>query len=873
MNTHKGLTTAQVEKQRDQYGPNMLTAKSGNPWYKMLLGQFTDVLVLILVGAALLSFLVGEDHTDGYVIIGIVLLNAGIGFFQEFRTEKTLKALQNMVHPEIRVYRNGSEMLIATKNLVPGDIVILAEGDKVPADGKLLETHSLKIEESALTGESVPVEKKNDDTVYMGTAVARGSGVFQVLQTGMQTKFGNIAQLTTETKNVASPLQIELGRIGMFVAKITAVICIILFGVGLLRGFSLIESLFFSVSVAIAAVPEGLPTTITIALALGASILARKKAIIKKLSSVETLGAVTTICSDKTGTLTKNEMTVREIVLADGSHGHVSGVGYDPQVGQIHFDADMTQGKNTLMSDILTTCHVCNDAKLKEDNDIFTILGDPTEGALLTLAAKAKHHDFSFQENLEKDEIFPFDSNRKMMSVVAGGRVWAKGSPDQLLAQCTHISDGNKTIPLNEKTRERVQMQYTHMAQKALRVLAFAYKDVDTVPKDATQAEVGLVFVGFTGMIDPPRPEVQDAVETCRKAGIRVVVITGDYGETAKAIAHDLGILRHNKGRVITGAELETLSDPELSDILADRTHSVIFARSLPQHKMRIVKLLQEHGEIVAMTGDGVNDAPALKKANIGVAMGITGTEVSKEAATMILTNDSFASIVTAVEEGRRIYDNLKKFVWFIFSCNIGELFLIFASIAFGFPIPLTAVLILCVDLGTDILPAIALGVDTAEKDLMQRKPRDTTKPLMGKQFISSFLMTGATIGVAVTGAFLFTLLGDGWNFGDPTNTYWPHATTVAFVSLVIVQLVNAFSARSPLESIFRQNPFTNHFLVIAVLSSLILVLGMVYVPWANDLLRTVPLDSTDWGVVFVASFGPLGFVEAAKHFWRKENA
>ena len=875
---HKGLSSKEAKKLLEKYGENTLRVKNPHPWYKILFSQFTDLLVIILVVAGAISLAYGET-VDAFVILGIVLLNGGIGFFQEFRTEKTLEALKKMVHPEIRVIRNGEEQLIETKFIVPGDIIVLGEGDKIPSDGIIIEAHGLRVEESALTGESLPVDKKLEDTVFMGTSIARGSGKMEVRTTGMQTKFGEIARLTTETKKTKSPLQKELEHIGVFVAKATGVICLFLFGIGLWRGADLLESLLFSVSVAIAAVPEGLPTTVTIALALGATVLARKKAVIKKLSSVETLGAVTTICSDKTGTLTKNEMTVREIYLADRSIFQVSGVGYDPHSGKINFMGghDNPKENTVLLEKVLKVSHLCNESKLVHKHKTYSVLGDPTEGALQTLAQKSGLYHKSPDLEKEVKEIFPFDSNRKMMSVVIQAdknknKLLVKGSPDQVLAQCTHWTDGENLFELDENKRSKIQKHYKRMAENALRVLAFAEKEIDikSLTSEPESAENNLVFTGLIGMIDPPRDEVREAITKCRGAGIRVVVITGDYGVTAEAIARDLGIIRGKNGKVFTGTEVKKMSDTDLKKILKDTSHGIIFARSLPEQKMRIVRLLQEEGEVVAMTGDGVNDAPALKKADIGIAMGITGTEVSKEAATMILTNDSFASIVVAIEEGRRIYENLKKFVWFIFACNIGELVVIFSAIFFQFPLPLTAVLILCIDLGTDILPAIALGVDSPESDVMKQKPRNPKEKLMNKTFIYNFLLTGLIIGTTVTMAFLYTIIKDGWSFGGALEGDFTHGMTVAFTSLVMVQLVNAFSARSFTKSVFQKNPFENHFLLVAIFTSILLVLCIIYIPFLNGVLKTTPLSLNDWGVVFIASTVPLLFVEIKKYMAAK---
>ena len=887
----KGLTEKEAQNRLKKFGYNVLSTRNANPWWEIFGRQFTDMLVIILIVAAGISFFLGEE-TDAMVIMGIVLLNAGIGFFQEFKTERTLQALKNMIKSEVRIVRDGNERMIPMEEVVPGDLCILLAGDKIPADGVLKEAHVFRVEESALTGESVPVEKFVGDEVFMGTnvifmgtSVVHGSGVMEVSHTGMNTRFGEIAKLSTETASQMSPLQKELSHIGVFVTKVTAVLCLFLFGIGILRGSNILDSFLFSVSVAIAAVPEGLPTTITIALALGATILAKKGAIVKRLSSAETLGAVTTICSDKTGTLTKNEMTVREIYLGDRSIYKISGAGYAPH-GKIQFLGGIngSHENEKLLHDLLEICEKCNDSTLIKKHGDYIVLGDPTEGALLTLAEKYRRErgPLPFEKDDTIDEEFPFDSERKMMSVISDGNVLTKGSPDQLLAKCTHWTDGKNIYPLTDDKIHKIRTHYKRMASNALRVLAFAKKPIGMtringqgegpLPKTDKQAERNLIFVGLVGMIDPPRPEVRTPVENCHTAGIRIIIVTGDYGITAKAIARELGIVEGDDILVLEGDKVEQMSDENLVKIIKDHDKPVIFARSLPAQKMRIVSLLQDQGEIVAMTGDGVNDAPALKKADIGVAMGITGTEVSKESASMILTDDSFASIVTAIEEGRRIYENLKKFVWFIFSCNIGELVVIFAAILFQFPLPLSAILILCVDLGTDILPAIALGVDPAEKGLMNKKPRNAKLKVLNKNFVIDFLITGFVIGISVTGAFLWTALNDGWVWGSDASIKLPHAMTVAFTSLVFVQMVNAFSARSHVRSLFTQNPFNNLFLVLSVFISILMVLSMIYLPALNTILKTTPLTTYDWWIVAIASLVPLIFVEGRKIFIRSKN-
>lgn len=856
-----GLTSADAKARLITYGANELTAHASNPWYKMLANQFKDVLVLILIIAGCISGYHGEI-VDTIIILVIVLLNGLIGFFQEFRTEKTLAALQKMISPEIRAYRDGQEVKLSVKDLVPGDVVLLAEGDKIPADGILIESHSLRVEEAALTGESVPVSKSVKEIVYMGTGIAKGSGMYEVSATGNKTKFGEIARLAVETEKVDSPLQKELKNIGKFVAKITLAICTIIFLISLYRDGTgaIVENLMYAVSIAIAAVPEGLPTTITIALALGASVLAGKHVVVKKLSSVETLGAVTTICSDKTGTLTKNEMTVREIFLASGDSLEVSGAGYDPGTGSIQGDV-----KNPLLKKLITIAWRCNESRLvpKEAGD-WDLLGDPTEGALMTLAEKFERN-LSFQDK-KLSANFPFDSERKMMSVCSEGEVLVKGSPDHVLAHCTHINDGDTIRAITPEDIQTIQASYGAMAEKALRVLALAYRTSSEVPKEESDAEKELTFVGLVGMIDPPREEAKVAVAGCKTAGIRVIVITGDYGITAGAIAKELGIIERveNAANVFVGADVAIMSDEELTSILS-RKESLIFSRSQPADKMRIVSLLQNLGEVVAMTGDGVNDAPALKKADIGIAMGIAGTEVSKESATMILMNDSFASIVKAIEEGRRIYQNLRKFIWYMFSSNVGELVTVTASIIFFIPNALTAILILAINLGTDILPAIAMGVGPADGENMHMRPRDPKARILNKRFITSFLLTGVTIGVCVIALFLLTLTNDGWNYGILQNGEWMHAVTVAFVGLVMIQMVNTFSAIAPRQSIFKTNYLANPYHLGAVGISVLLVLAIVYIPVLNTLFKTTPLTLVDWGNVALFSVIPMVIMETRK--------
>lgn len=874
----KGLTDIQVQELQKKHGFNEIVAANKRSLFSMFIAQFNNILIIILIIAAIISAF--HDITEAIVIAVIIILNAAVGFFQEFRTEKTLQALNNMISPSIRVIRNGNEQMIETKLLVPGDIVVLGEGDKIPADGFLLESNNIRVEESALTGESVPVEKSVDGELFMGTSLVRGSGIMQVDAIGASTQFGEIAKLTTTTKNTQSPIQKELASIGVFVAKMAGVISLLILIIHVLRNMGGDESLFaviaegftFAVSVAIAAVPEGLPTTITVALALGASVLAKKNAIIKKLSSAETLGTVSTICSDKTGTLTKNEMTVRTMVSSDNQIIQLSGVGYDPNVGSLENEPKDIR-EFLRMSDI---AYYCNEAKLITNDDNVSILGDPTEAALLTMAEKIYDASGDDRTDYIQESVFPFDSDRKIMSVVATNTheesfVFVKGSPDHVLAKCTQYWNGESAVSIDTNKRQEIQDIYDDLASKALRVLALAYKPATKHPETMEHAESNLIYVGLVGMIDPPRDDVKSAIVQTKNAGIRTIVITGDYGITAGVIASELGIVDTDNYRIITGYELETIDESELARILDDRDHGVIFARSLPAQKMRIVEALQNNGEIVAMTGDGVNDAPALKRADIGVAMGITGTEVSKEAATLILLDDSFATIVRAVREGRRIYDNLKKFVLYTLSSNVGELVVIFISILSGIPLILTAILILTINLGTDILPAIALGVDPGDDDLMQRKPRNPKTRVLNSSFLKRLFMIGSVIGISVIAAFIYTLISDGWVWGTEFDSETlKHGQTLAFATLVIIQLMNSFSVKSE-KPITLKQIINNHFHFFAIMVSVLIVVAVAYVPFLNQVLGTVPLYGSDWIVIIATSIIPIMLFEIIKRIQNKK--
>lgn len=859
------LSQDEAKKRLEEFWTNELKAKKSNPWWKILFEQFTDILVIILIVAAIITYFHGET-TDATVILIIILLNGWIWFFQEFKTEKTLEALQWMVHPEARVIRNSEEILIDIKNIVPDDIIVLAEWDKIPADGILLETHSLQISEAALTWESVPVKKKDEEKVFMWTAIVKWSWIMKVTSTWDKTEIWNIAKLAVETENVLSPLQKELKNIWVFVLKITLIICVFIFAILLFKWNNLIQWLMYSVSVAISAVPEWLPTTITIALALWATVLSKKNVIVKKLPSVETLWAVTTICSDKTGTLTRNEMTVREINTPDWESIKLVWEWYNPKNWSFSWNANDPDIK--IISEI---AYKCNDAKLVNEDGKYSILWDPTEWALLTMAEKINPGILEKEKNIENS--FPFDSDRKMMSVISDWKILSKGSPDSILKNSTKIIINWEVRDITEEDKKRIEEKYLEMAKKALRVLAFAYREIwkDEKISEDSEAEKNLVFVWLTWMIDPPREEVKDAVSQAKWAWIRTIVITWDFWVTASAIAKELWMIWENdEWSVFTWEEIQKMSDEELKEVLKPKK-SLIFARTMPSDKMRIVSILQELWEIVAMTWDWVNDAPALKKADIWIAMWITWTEVSKESATMILLNDSFASIVVAIKEWRRIYENLKKFIWYMFSSNIWELVTIILAVIISiliswFPEVLTPIMILCINLWTDILPAISMWAWPADDDLMNKNPRDPNARILNKSFVTSFVISWIILWICVMSIFIITLLWDWWTISS-NSISWKHAMTAAFAWLVTIQMINTFSAISPNKSVFKTNYLKNPFHLFAVAVSFVFIFILIYVPFFQTYIGTEPLKTKDWLIIILFSLIPLFYQEIKKYF------
>lgn len=884
LSTHmgNGLTNDQAQTKLAEHGPNELAGKAGASLWEMILDQFKDFLVIILIAASLISVVVGEV-ADSIVIIIIVILNAVLGVSQERRASKALQALQQMASPQAKVIRDGHILEIPSRELVPGDLVILETGDYVPADLRLTESINLKIEEASLTGESVPVEKDaralladdvsigdRNNSAFMGTIVTYGRGKGIVVDTGMKTEIGRIAEMLESFEEEETPLQKKLSQFGKLLGKICIVVVVLVFVLGLLRHEPLLEMFMTSVSLAVAAIPEGLPAIVTIVLALGMKRMIHRHAIVKKLHAVESLGSVTTICSDKTGTLTKNEMTVTTIYTGEKTFT-VSGKGYAPQ-GEFRSESG-TKLNATADPDLALLLKICalnNDSKLekdheKEQDDAWKLIGDPTEGSLLVAALKAGFSLPELQISHPRIQEIPFDSERKRMTTFNAhpeGKnyfVFVKGAPDMVLALCTRILVNGHTLPITDEARNNIAKANSGMARQSLRVLSLAYKEVVSVPEAPTpeSVEKELIFVGLVGMIDPARPEAIEAIKTCKSAGIRPVMITGDYKDTAVAIAKELGIVEDESG-ALTGADLDKISDAELTQTVKRIN---VFARVSPQHKVKIVEALKANGEITAMTGDGVNDAPALKRSDIGVAMGVTGTDVAKETAEMILTDDNFASIVSAVEEGRIIYSNIRKFIFFLLSCNVGEILIIFLAMLFGMPIPLEPIQLLWLNLVTDAFPALALGMESAEPNIMRQPPRDPKHPIIDGYMRWGIILQSIAMTVAVLGVFKYILTISHGDVGLAQN--------FAFVTLTISELLRSFTARSEIYSIFHLGFFSNKYILGGTVLSLLMVLVVLYIPFLQPIFGTRAFTGSQWLVALAFALIPSIVAEVTKVAFR----
>lgn len=844
--SEKGLSTEEAQRRLLRDGRNELKVVKGSSPLTILLSQFNDFLIWILFGAAIISGAIGE-WIDAAVIAVILVLNALLGFFQEYRAEKAIEKLSLLTSPKAMVLRDGQATEIAAAEVVVGDVLLLSEGTKICADARLIEAYSLAAIESSLTGESTPVEKKigivsasaqiadRNNMVFTGTSLTRGRARAVVVSTGMHTELGKIAGLISETPRMETPLKISLARFGRTLGGIVLAICGLVLALGLLRGNEPMVMLLAAISLAVAAVPEGLPAVVTITLSLGVQRMASRNALIRHLPAVETLGSTTVICSDKTGTLTHDQMTVVSVYV-DDTVLSVSGEGYDAH--------GTFSGKSKDLGLLLTIGTLCNNASLNMQDGRVKILGDPTEAALLISAKKGGLDREVLEKNQTRTNEYPFSSERKMMSTIHGSKrnssIYTKGAVDNVLAHCNRIVVKGKVHRLDKTTIKRILKQNDLFASQALRVLAFAYGPGSSQEKD-------LIFVGLQAMIDPPRQEVVLAIKKCQDAGIKVVMITGDHALTAQAIASQMGI----GNRVMTGQDLEKNN---LSEIVEDID---IYARVNPEHKLRIVEALQHKGHVVAMTGDGVNDAPALKKADIGVAMGITGTDVTKEASVMVLADDNFASLVAAVEEGRNIFDNICKFVEYLLSSNMAEVLVVVLSILVGLPLPLVAVMILWMNLLTDGLPAVALGLNPGEPDTMSLSPRKRGHSVLTSHAWMRMGAVAGLISIGTLGAFGYAL------YGSSHAGQIDYARSIAFCTLVLFELWNVVNYRS-IHSIFRSGIRGNPYLWAAIGTSLALQLLVVYV--LSGFFDTVRLGVLDWAWILAVSSSVFLIVEIAKN-------
>lgn len=869
-----GLSTQKATELLEKNGRNELQQKKKKSLLAKLVDQFKDPMILILLGACVLSAVVGEI-TDAFIIIAIVVVNAVLSLNQEGKAEKAIEALQKMASPMAKVYRDGKLVHIPSPELVVGDIVELETGDIIPADLRLIESVNLKIDEASLTGESVPVEKfatkLYDGEVEIGdrenmacssTIISYGRGLGIVVATGADTEIGKIATTLDSFEEEETPLQKKLAGLSKSLGLITIGVCVLVFAVGLLYKQEFLLMLLTAISLAVAAVPEGLPAIVTIVLSLGMTRMVKKNAIVKKLLAVETLGTTTVICSDKTGTLTQNEMTVKK-VFVDGKVFDVEGTGYEP-VGHISFNGEVVDSK--LDDEFLSLAKISslvNDAKLVKEENFYKIVGDPTEGALLTFSEKVGITKNSLNEKHERIAEIPFDSTRKMMTTfnkdLLGANIVSctKGAPDIIIDNCKYILINGKEVELTLEMKENILKQNSEFAKSALRVLAFAYRKFESLPEEQTTENIEreMVFVGLTGMIDPARPEAKEAIKQCKKAGIIPIMITGDYLETAVAIAKDLGILDENS-KAIMGKELNKMSEEEVCEVVKTTR---VFARVSPENKVQIVSALKKNGHIAAMTGDGVNDAPAIKRADIGVSMGITGTDVAKNTSDVILTDDNFATIVSAVHEGRIIYSNIKKFVSFLLSCNVGEILIVLISILVNIPVPFIPIQLLWLNLVTDSFPALALGVEKGDEDIMEVPPRNPNEPILDKETMFGIVSQAIAITIATLGAYYYGL----YHYPDHIEG----ARTVAFFTLITSELLRSYSVRSSRFTLFHIGLFSNKTLVYGTTLSFVMMLVVIYVPFLQPYFETVSLGVAELAVAIPLAFIPFAVAELTKIF------
>ena len=898
----QGLSAAKAEEILSKVGPNSLGEAKKTPLWKRFLGQFADAMVFILLGAAALSAVMAVREGGGFkswidviVILAIVVLNAVLGVYQEGKADEAIAALKKMSAPQTKVIRDGKVVMIDSDKVVPGDIVNLDAGDSVSADMRLFYAGSLKIDEASLTGESVPVEKNAEavlaedcsigdrsNMAYMGTAVTYGRGKGIVVATGKDTELGKIANKLSNIEDEVTPLQRNLNSLGKVLAIVCIVVCIIVFVVDLVvQKQSWDNALMTAVSLAVAAIPEGLSAVVTIVLALGMTKMATRNAVVRKLLAVETLGCVDVICSDKTGTLTQNQMTVKK--LFDGKDIYdVTGNGYGPE-GKILDPEGVETPLNDVLKRLVQAAVLCNDASINVSSDgKYTCIGDPTEGSLTTLGLKTSMASADLNQKYPRKNELPFDSDRKMMTTYHSGIIegkfisFTKGAPDVVLSRCTKYFDGTDEKEMTPEVFKRIEKVNHDFATKAIRVLAFGYRTHDNVDHEDFEHETNMVFIGLIGMIDPAREEAKDAIKVCHEAGIRAVMITGDYKDTAVAIAEDLNMMGEGIN-AMSGTELDQTTDEQLLELCE---YTNVYARVSPEHKVRIVESLKKKDHIASMTGDGVNDAMALKTADIGVAMGITGTDVAKNSADMILMDDNFATIVSAVEEGRVIYSNIRKFVAFLLSCNVGEILVIFLislipnSVVPGIAAPLTAIQLLWLNLITDSFPALALGREKGEPNIMKVPPRSKDEPIINKSMKVTIAGQAIAIFITVATAFITALLTKGGIFFDASGEaeILKGARTVAFATLILAELFRAFAARSESTSVFKIGLFSNKFMNISVLLAIVLLVAVIYIPGVNMIFGCTMLNPLAWLVIVPLAFVPFAVSEIMKLIKNKKK-